>query len=367
MDDILLLDSVERYLNGEMGDEEKAGFEHLRKTSPEVDQMVVEHSMFLAQMESFAQNREMKHQLHMIHDTLVQAGDISENTVVTGGKVVTFWKKYIKLTAVAATIAGFTAVAMSVLVTYLSPVPNKTELQMLNKKLEQIQKTQHVQGNQIIEIKSKVPVDERPTIGGTSFLIDQKGYLATNAHVVKGSSTILVVNNRGQEFKTKIAYMDLEKDIAILQINDADFTPVSALPYSFKRNNSDLGEQVFTLGFPKEEIVYNEGYLSSKNGYKGDTISFQLAVSANPGNSGGPVLNKSGEVIGILSTSQLQAEGVVFAIKSKNIYRALDEMKDDTAYQKVKLPTASSIKSLERTQQIKLIEDCVFMVKVFTK
>ncbi len=199
------------------------------------------------------------------------------------------------------------------------------------------------------------------------FLIDTKGYLVTNAHVVKGSSTILVQNNKGQEYKARIAYVDDIKDLAVLKIEDEDFKPFNSLPYSIRKTNTDLGEQIFTLGFPKDEIVYNEGYLSAKTGYNGDTISCQIAVSANPGNSGGPVLNRNGEVIGILSTSQIQAEGVVFALKSKIIYQAMDELRKDTTYARLKLPTSSNIKSMDRVQQIKQIEDCVFMVKGFTR
>jgi len=112
--------------------------------------------------------------------------------------------------------------------------------------------------------------------------------------------------------------------------------------------------------------VYNEGYMSAKTGFKGDTMTCQIGVPANPGNSGGPVFNKSGEIIGIINTRLTEAEGVVFAITAKNIFRALDEVKkEDTAARHVKLPLTSSLKNLDRPQQIKKIEDCVFMVKSY--
>lgn len=365
MEDILILDAVERYLKGEMGNEEKAHFEELRKNNPEIDQLVVEHGIFLGQLTTYGETKDFRHQLQHVHNELLENGEIK--LVQPRGKVVNFWNKYKRMTGIAATIAGVTALVISGLVTYFSPgVPNKSDLRQLSKDLEQVKYTQRVQSTQIKEIKSKVPVDARATHGGTSFLIDAKGYLVTNAHVVKGSSTILVQNNKGQQFKAKMISVDNEKDIAILKIDDSDFKPFTTLPYSIRKGGSELGEQLFTLGFPRDEIVYNEGYLSAKTGYDGDTISCQITVSANPGNSGGPVLNKNGEVIGILSTSQVQAEGVVFAIKAKNIINALDELKKgDTSYQRVKLPSASNIKGLDRVQQIKQIQDCVFMVKGF--
>ena len=369
MDDILLLDTIERYLKGELNPNEKVSFEQLRQKNADVDQMVVEHSMFLHQIEAYGQNRDYKHRLHEIHNRLVEAGDLNERQITKEGRVLQIWNKYRKVTAIAATIAGVTALFISGLVTYFTPVSNKNQIVQLNRKIEQVMHNVRVQGNQLNNVlQTKVPVNEIATNGGTGFLIDGKGFLITNAHVVAGSSTILVQNNKGQEFKAEIAHLDNIKDLAILKIDDEDFKPVAALPYSIRKGSIDLGEQVFTLGYPRDEIVYNEGYMSAKTGFHGDTISCQIAVSANPGNSGGPVFNKSGEVVGILSTAQIRAQGVVFAIKSKNVYQAIDSLKKtDTAYQKIKAPSVSNIKGMDRVQQIKQIEDCVYMVKSFTK
>lgn len=370
MDDILLLDATERYLKGEMTPQEKNFFEELRKNTPEIDQLVVEHSMFMHQMEAYGSTKNFKHLLHEAHNNLLQVGEINEGNITPRGKVMQLWHKYKRVTAIAATIACVTALFISSLVSYFTPVSNKNDRQLreLGMVVEQLKRNDRVQSNQISVLKSKVPVDQKPTGGGTSFLIDAKGYLVTNAHVVRGSSTIVITNIKGQEFKARIVMQDDDKDIAILKIDDEDYKPMSALPYSIRKSNTNLGAPIFTLGFPKDDIVYNEGYLSSPNGYNGDTVSIQIAVSANPGNSGGPVLNKHGEIIGILSTSQEQAEGVVFAIKSKNIYQAIEELKkSDTSFGKIKLPTTTTLRGMDREQQIKLVEDYVFLVKGFTR
>jgi serine protease Do len=367
MDDILLLDAVERYLRGDMSPEEKAYFENLRKETPAIDQMVVEHKLFVNHIEAYGANRAFINQLHSTHDNLLQKGEITQAEKARGGMVVQMWNKYRRVTGIAASIAGLTAIVISGMFTMFSPVPNKNEIRQLDREMKQIKRTITYQANQLNEFKSKVPMDVHPSSGGTSFLIDGNGYLVTNAHVVRGSSNILVQNTKGQEFKATIVRLDNDNDIAILKIDDSDFKPFPSLPYVIRSGNVDLGEQIFTLGYPRDEIVYNEGYMSAKTGYNGDTITCQIAVSANPGNSGGPVLNKNGEVIGILTKTQTTAENVVFAIKSKNIFQALDELKKDTTYQRVRLPNSNSLRGLDRVHQVKQISDCVFMVKAFTK
>ena len=111
-------------------------------------------------------------------------------------------------------------------------------------------------------------------------------------------------------------------------------------------------------------MVYGQGYLSSKTGYKGDTLSCQLELTANQGNSGSPILNKKGEVIGILNGRQKNAEGFSFAIQGKHIYNVLEDLKKDTSYQRIKLNSRSTIAGLEFQQQVEKVEDYVFMVKV---
>jgi serine protease Do len=188
--------------------------------------------------------------------------------------------------------------------------------------------------------------------------------MLNNAHVIANAKHIAVQDSEGKDLKVKIVYVDAARDLAILKIVDTAFKAPNSIPYSIKRTSADIAEPVFTLGFPRNDIVYGEGYLSAKTGFNGDTLTCQIAIAANPGNSGGPILNHNGEVIGILSTKQTSAEGVVFATQSKYIHSALNELKKDTAYEKVKMPATSSIRNLDRMQQVKKISDYVFMVKV---
>ena len=151
-------------------------------------------------------------------------------------------------------------------------------------------------------------------------MIDPKGYIVTNAHVIGNSTVVIVQNSKGHDFNARIVYISPNADLAFLKIVDSDYKAAPSLPYAISKGNIELGEAIFTLGYPRDEIVYGEGYLSAKTGYRGDTLACQIAIAANPGNSGGPVIDKNGEVIGVLSNRQSQAQGEVFALRSKSIY-----------------------------------------------
>jgi S1-C subfamily serine protease len=364
MDENLLLDAVERYNNGEMNDQERLFFEELRKNNADIDEAAAEHTFFLAQLEKMSEQKSFKHNLNEVENKLINEGIISHSKGRTKARVVYLWNRYRRTIAVAAAIAGVISFSTASLISKYSEnkkvavitplVDNK--LNQFEHKLNQIEH----------KLNDATATTARPkfeaNFRATGFLVDGNGYIVTNAHVVQNAKNLIVENKKGDQFYANAVYANTVTDLAILKITDTSFKKVSGLPYTFPKSTAELAEPIFTLGYPREEVVYGEGYLSAKSGYYGDTASYQISISVNPGNSGGPVIDKDGEVIGIISSKETNADGVVFAIKSKNIYNALSEIKKEKDVT-IKLPTINSLKGLDRVRQIKKLEDFVYKVK----
>lgn len=364
MDDILILDAIERYRKGEMSAQELTFFEEMRKNNPEIDQLVVEQGFFLNELDNHAKTRQFKHALYEVDTKLTEEGFLAKTLPKGRAKLVYLWKRYKRTATVAASIAGI----ISLVITGLTAAYNSNRE---NKSYQELVKNLNATRKEVAGIKSgthntAVPSKPEPKVNymATGFLIDGKGYVVTNAHVITPmKNNIYVENKKGEYYKAIAVSTDIQADLVILKIVDTSFAALPNLPYTINRNNSDLGEQIFTLGFPRKEIVYGAGYLSAKSGKDGDSSAYQLTIPANPGNSGGPVINANGEVIGIITGRNTDADGVTYAAKAKNIFRMLDELKkEDKQYQAIKTPVTNNLRGLGRVQQIKKLEDYIFMV-----
>lgn len=136
---------------------------------------------------------------------------------------------------------------------------------------------------------------------GTGWPISS-GYVITNHHVVASAAEILLLDASGQTIKARPIYSDAVHDIAILQVGNIDLLP-PALPLAAA--DIEVGAKVFTIGFPRVDEMgvtpqLTDGVISKLSGVENDLASYQTTVPIQPGNSGGPLLNMRGEVIGIV-------------------------------------------------------------------
>ncbi|MEO8795318.1 MAG: serine protease [Daejeonella sp.] len=360
--DFELINRIEAYLRRELSPIEIAEFEKLRAENPEVDLKVIEHQAFINQVTEYGEQKALRSDMDAIHEGLDIAA-IREEVLPATYKVKTLWKRYRINTAVAATVA-VCAVLLTLLSSGYFSKTITTNYSALRRELNSIKRSQNQLIKGINDRPEKGPVNPGQ-FGGTGFALSTNGYIVTNYHVVKDADSVYVQNSDGETFKVKQIFIDPAYDLAVLQIVDPGFKSLSALPYTFKKSTSDLGEDVFTIGFPRDERVFNKGYVSSLTGYAGDTVAYQVDISVNPGNSGGPLLDNKGNVIGIISGKQTQTDGAAFAIKSNYLLQSIASIPQDSLADKLELNKKNSLIGLSRTSQIKKLKDYIFMVKVY--
>ncbi len=131
------------------------------------------------------------------------------------------------------------------------------------------------------------------------------GYVVTNNHAISENSEVVLITTSGQEIKACAVLRDDADDIAILEVRDSKKPLPPALPLA--RTAPRLGSSVFTLGFPRIDVMgrtpkLSEGVISGINGLYDDPGSYQTTVPIQPGNSGGPLLNMKGEVVGVMKS-----------------------------------------------------------------
>lgn len=135
---------------------------------------------------------------------------------------------------------------------------------------------------------------------GTGFFVSGEGHILTNYHVVEGSSRVIVRTVSGIEHSGRVLRVDRLNDLALIKI-DAKTRPLHI------RGSNELrpGDKVYTIGFPNPMIQglnenYTNGVISSLSGLRDEASHMQVSVPLQPGNSGGPLLNDNGSVVGVV-------------------------------------------------------------------
>ncbi len=207
---------------------------------------------------------------------------------------------------------------------------------------------------------------------GTGFYVNNDGFIATNYHVIQNASEIWVLckqNGINKKFKATIFQTDKINDLAVIKITDSTFVPLSLLPYQLVSETIAVGNEVFSLGYPLadvmgETIKFTDGKISSLTGIDEDVTQYQVTVPIQSGNSGGPLFDNLGNVVGIIKSSlnknKYGSENVNYAIKSGLLKNIVDLIPITNQKSKRK-----KITSLSQIDKIKLFSDYVVMVQTF--
>lgn len=188
----------------------------------------------------------------------------------------------------------------------------------------------------------------RPKGSGSGAIISNQGHILTAAHVVKGATSVVVFTSQGKK-TAQILRIDEPNDLAILKIPDGSYSFLPVAPSSKMR----LGQSVSTIGFPNIGLQgfspkVTKGEISSINGFTDDPREWQISVPVQPGNSGGPLLDDQGNIVGVVLSRLAPKEGktggipqnVNYAIKSAYALPLLESYMGNNA----RTPNTSKLK-----------------------
>jgi serine protease Do len=371
----------EAYQRGELAAGARASLEARLSAEPRLQQLYKEFLDLTGTLHAYGERRRTRHKIGALHEAMLAAEATpivetapalthSVNPILrisrTERRLREFWSGHRATVGVAASVA-----VLAVFCTLLGldlwrsaqTGHSMAGYTMLRRELDKLKQNQRVL-NAKLDGSTPLPVNPGK-FGGTGFALTADGYLVTSAHVIKGADSLLIESRNHQRYHAETVYSDVKHDLAILRIKDAKFAGFGRLPYTFKGGQADLGERVYTLGYPREDVVYGEGALSARSGFGGDTAFYQVSIPVNPGNSGGPLLDGQGNLIGVLSGRQDDVQSAAFATKSSYLVRLVDSLKNKQTTQPYRMPRANQLAGAGRAQQVKRLQDFVFVVKVY--
>ena len=168
----------------------------------------------------------------------------------------------------------------------------------------------------------------KPKILGTGVIVDSDGYILTSEHVVHGYLDLDIVTFEGKKYSAELLFSSSEVDMALIKIRELD-KPMKAIKFAFP-GDLLLAEPVIAIGNPYGlTFSISDGILSSTgrrlkvdNQLVFDNL-LQTSIKVNPGNSGGPLINLNGDMIGLMMASQTEAQGIGFALPVSKIEKVL--------------------------------------------
>lgn len=222
---------------------------------------------------------------------------------------------------------------------------------------------------QYIKMKGNGTESDEPSLSskwsGTGFAL-KNGYVVTNYHVAGDAKSIEIYGVNGnfeKSYKADIVGVDKVSDLALLKISDKNIAKTINPPYSFYPSMVEVGENIYVLGYPLtqsmgDEIKLTNGIVSSRSGYEGDVTLYQISAPIQPGNSGGPMFDMKGRLVGIVCAKHTGAENASYAIKTSYLKNLIESVSSAAI-----LPTSTVPMSKELKDQVKKVKDFVYMIK----
>lgn len=169
---------------------------------------------------------------------------------------------------------------------------------------------------------------------GTGFLINNEGYIATNRHVIVRAKeltvTFTIAGKKIERNAEVIGYSTFD-DLALIKV-DVKNLFTSTIPYSFKKEQLNIGSKIYTMGFPDPSymgtnIKLTDGLVNATTGFQDSESEYQISAPIQGGNSGSPMFDCDGFVRGVIVASYSAGQNVNYSIKGQNLIALLDAYK----------------------------------------
>ena len=202
-----------------------------------------------------------------------------------------------------------------------------------------------------------------PSGSGTGFAINSDGYIATCYHVIADARAIRIKGINGnfeQSYTARVVSTDEQNDLAILKV---DNTNITGVPYFWASNLSDVGEDVFVLGYPQtqrlgEELKLTTGVISSRSGYRGDITTYQVSAQVLPGNSGCPLFDTNGRVIGVVNAKYIEPN-VSYAVKMSYLTTLIEKTNIN-----LRQPVSNTFSGQTLAEKVRAVRNHIYIIEV---
>lgn len=325
------------YLANELALEDRADFERMLETNEAFNDEFMAYSLFSSQIAEGGEYKNIRHKLEDIHGNLY--GEKRQHKPL--------------LLKPAFYIPLGIAAGIVLLITIVKPFSNVQngdtaahdveyhELENNESAVEEISDGADDQHEENPFIREAIDTDSleshldkmlpivNSTPKGSCFMISNDGFFITSKHLVEDKRIVKIQQkDRGIAFNAEVVYRDSLLDFAILRCAKKQTDDFKAVPFKVYRKKPALGEDVFTLGYPKPDIVYTEGVVSSETGFRSDSVSFEVSMPANPGNSGAPLFTANGDLVGMVIANNSKKQSVTYILKPYYIQERLDSLRD---------------------------------------